>query len=134
MEHRATTRAIVARYLRRRWRRPAQAVAAVVIALLMIGFGPFRIRASDEREAGPGEVRVRGEVESLDSKGVGSLFDGRLLALDVRDGARVHRGQVLFRMDTSSLESARAAARAAQSSAAASLAQTRSERRADMGG
>lgn len=131
-EHKMTTRAVVARYIKKRWKRPAQLISGGLVIGLLAGFGPFH-KHEAVQPAG-GEIRVRGEVESLWSRGVGSPFDAPVQAINVREGQSVRKGELLFRMDTAALHSQLSAARAEYQAARAALAEAQAGRRADLSG
>jgi multidrug resistance efflux pump len=136
MEHREKggTPALIARYLRRRWRLPAQIAVMVVMGLALMGSLPFHRKRDHAIRTGPGTgpVVVSGEVQSLYSRAVGSPFDGTVSQVAVRPGQKVRRGEVLFRMDARPLRQALEAAKADRVAAAQYLSQTRAECRADL--
>jgi multidrug resistance efflux pump len=124
----------MARYLKRRWKRPAAVLAAGLGTLLLAGFGPFHARRGTSPSASATGYRVQGEVESLWSRGVGAAFDGRIAAMAVQEGQAVRKGDLLFRMDTAGVQSELGAARAEKPVAEASLKETRREARSDLSG
>lgn len=130
-KHEMTTRAIVVRYLRRKWRTPVQVIGGVGVLALVVGFAPHRHREASAADQPP-VLRAGAEVRSLRSTGVGSSFEGVLGQVAVHAGQAVKRGDLLFRMDPMPIKVALAGARENQSIAAASLRQTRADRAADL--
>lgn len=67
-------------------------------------------------------VEFVGVVTSRNSKVITADFDGRIERLDLRNGSRVHAGQIVAELDDSELQTKLAAAKAQKSSAQAQAA------------
>jgi len=72
-------------------------------------------------------VSAPGSVEAINSVAVKSLVDGQLLEVRVRDGADVHAGELLFRIDPRPAQAALQQALSAQAKDQAALEQARSQ-------
>jgi len=138
MEHIAkhTTASVLTRYMRRRWKLPLQLMGGAVILMLLMGFGAFRGHRNaaipaDDLPTGPAPL-ANGVVESLYGKGVGAPYEGTIGAVLVKEGQKVRKGQVVFRMDTSGLKQDLAAAREELASAAGALRKARAESSAEL--
>jgi HlyD family secretion protein len=131
MEHteRDHVKALVARFVRRRWGVPLQIFAASTAAVFVLGAA--LLQEDDAPEPAPAPVETRGVVESLYRRPVGSRFDGTVASVAVRDGQAVKKGQLLFRMDTTWVRGALAAARTERSAAAAALRELKAQRNAE---
>lgn len=133
MEHvrSAGTWEVLVRFLRRYWRFPAQVVGVLgVLALLLLAL-PFLPRGSVQVEASSADpgTGATGSVESLYAKGVGAPFDGQVAAALVEPGQSVKKGDLLFKLDASGLQSQLAAAHGAVAAAKQNLAQLQQMRR-----
>jgi multidrug efflux pump subunit AcrA (membrane-fusion protein) len=135
--HRITPFGVAARAIRRRMRLPLKITGAVigitVLAMLIVGFRPFdALRSRHERGTSADQVMVKGTVESMVLQSVGSPFSGTVAAMAVREGQKVNRGDLLFRMDTRPLQQELATARENRTAAWQGRKQIRSERDADL--
>jgi multidrug efflux pump subunit AcrA (membrane-fusion protein) len=83
---------------------------------------------------GASPVVAVGVVRSGIAKGIGSPFPGCVRDLRVREGQAVTRGQLLFRMDTTTLKARLGQARQAERSAGAAVERTRRARTAALAG
>ncbi len=72
-------------------------------------------------------VSAPGSVEAINSVAVKSLVDGQLLEVRIRDGADVHAGELLFRIDPRPAQAALQQALSAQAKDQAALEQARSQ-------
>jgi multidrug resistance efflux pump len=133
MEHSEKTAALalMARFLRMKWRLPLQICAAVVALMLLMGFSVSR-RREDAGIKGPHQVVRPGVVESLYAKSVGSPFDGQVSQVAVQPGQAVKKGELLFAMDPTPYVQQLAGAQAACESARQGLAQIRAQRAAEL--
>ncbi|MGV3720763.1 MAG: biotin/lipoyl-binding protein, partial [Actinomycetota bacterium] len=109
MEHtrNSETFAVLLRFLRRYWRIPAQVAGVLVMLAVLLLALPFlprfhgRVEAMSDSPSGGN----RGAVESLYSKGVGSPFAGLVASTAVNEGQSVKKGDLLFKMDITQLQS-----------------------------
>lgn len=135
MEHKKDygTLAVLGRFMRRRWKKPALFTTLGATAIGVAGFcylhpyGQWKQPATTLAPASAG-----GQVESLRYKGIGSPFDGAVLQMAVQPGQSVKQGQLLFRMDTSSFQTALQAARQEAKAARAGLSDTYRSRAAEL--
>lgn len=129
MEHSRTvgTPEVLARFLRRYWRLPAQLLGVLFILVLLLLALPFLPRTSVRVEASSEEPQpgVVGAVESRYARGVGPLFEGRVAATMVRVGQPVKKGDPLFTMDVTEVRERLGAARAELAQAKSGLAEAR---------
>jgi len=133
MEHKSEdTRAVVARYIRRRWKRPAQVAGGLAVATVLVGFLPFRAKPQPKYSLTPGERVLAGQVESLKSQAVGSPFGGSVVAIAVKPGQKVQQGQLLFKMDPRPFKDALAVAKSARHEAAVALIETKAARHKEL--
>jgi multidrug efflux pump subunit AcrA (membrane-fusion protein) len=95
---------VLVRYLRRRWRVPGRIALGMMAVLLLVAFQPLRPGKQVKEPPRPPFVVAPAEVMSLERSGVGSPFDGMVLAVEVQVGDRVKKGDPLFQMDTTYLE------------------------------
>lgn len=115
MEHRHKygAAAVLVRFLRRRWKRPAQAAGLVVGVLGLTASAYLQPAAPKSRRAKPPiPLTEAGIVQSMRSKGVGSPLEAQLREMAVRPGQAVKKGQLLFRLDTTAYQTALRSARA----------------------
>lgn len=107
MEHTRgnVTLAVLARFIRRYWRTPAQLmglIAVVIVLLLALPFLPrpeVRVAAASATQP----LEQGATVESLYARGVGAPFTGAVAAIGVRPGQAVKKNDFLFSMDGDSL-------------------------------
>lgn len=134
MEHneKTHTRALVARFVRRRWKLPFQIAGGAVAMGVLMGAAVLRTDDETATTTRPAKLQAGGVVESLYAKSVGAPFDGAVETVSVRPGQKVKKGDLLFRMDTRSLQAALAAARAERSAVVQALQNARSARAADL--
>ncbi|HEU4754336.1 MAG TPA: biotin/lipoyl-binding protein, partial [Armatimonadota bacterium] len=106
MEHteQQEARALLARFIRRRWKVPAQVFVGSTALMFILGTAAFRGDKEPELVPTPAAVPTGGVVESMYARGVGSVFPGSVAAVAVREGEAVKKGQLLFRMDTSQMQ------------------------------
>src|SRR5687768_8056755 len=127
------TLAVLRRFARRRWGSPAK-IAGVWATVLVLSAGTYLIprpRKTAPAVDRPGQL-APGVVESLRQKGIGSEFEGSLLTLAVKPGSSVKKGDLLFRLDTSSFVSDLSASRAQAAAARRGLKETYAQRAADL--
>ncbi|MDR2365225.1 MAG: efflux RND transporter periplasmic adaptor subunit [Zoogloeaceae bacterium] len=114
---------------RQRWRLPALAALALIIAALCFFFftssAPKLRYATEKVSEGPLVVSVSasGALQPTRSVHVGSELSGTLESVLVRENDRVVKGQLLAQMDTSKLKDAVARSQAAVTAAEANVAQ-----------
>lgn len=113
--HGNLTLAVLARFIRRYWRVPAQLAGLIAVVLVLLMALPFLPRPEVRVEAAttPQAVESNATVESLFAKGVGAPFTGAVASVSVKPGQVVKKNDVLFRMDASTLKPQLEAARAA---------------------
>lgn len=124
---------VLGRFVRRRWKTPAKIVGVGMVALTMTGFNYLHPHNRWKQPATTlAPATAGGQVESLRYKGVGSPFDGTLLQMAVHPGQTVKQGQLLFRMDASSLKAALQTAREEAKAARVGLSETYRSRAAEL--
>lgn len=135
MEHKRDygTLAVLGRFVRRRWKKPAQAagLAAGVLGLTASVYFTPKATGTPQVKA-PQPVLEQGVVESTRTKGVGAAWEGQMRQVAVRPGDAVKKGQLLFQLDTTPYEAALKTARAEAAAARQSLAATYASRRQDL--
>src|SRR5688500_7526914 len=101
MEHNEKThvRALVARFVRRRWKLPLQIAGGAITMGLLMGAAVLRpeeeVSAADRARLA--KVQAGGVVESLYAKSVGAPFTGAVETIAVKPGQKVRKGDLLFR-------------------------------------
>jgi multidrug efflux pump subunit AcrA (membrane-fusion protein) len=116
--HKVTAPAVVVRFIKRKWRLPLRITGAGTALVLVLGFAPFGHKTDARNPMAGKDETVSGVVESLSARGVGSAFDGIVEKVAVRPGQKIHRGDPLFRMDTTALKAELEAAQREQHDAA----------------
>lgn len=113
--HGNVTLAVLARFIRRYWRVPAQLAGLTAVVLVLLIALPFLPRPEVRLEAAssPRATEAAATVESLFAKGIGAPFTGAVKEVRVTAGQRVKKNDLLFVMDASTLQPQLQAARAA---------------------
>jgi HlyD family secretion protein len=113
--HGNVTLAVLARFIRRYWRVPAQLAGLTAIVLVLLIVLPFlpRPEARVEAASSPRAAETAATVESLFAKGIGAPFTGAVKEVRVTRGQAVKKNDLLFVMDASTLQPQLAAARTA---------------------
>lgn len=112
--HGNMTLAVLARFIRRYWRVPAQVAGLSAVVMVLLIALPFLPRPEVRVEAAntPRPAEAGATVESLFAKGVGAPFTGAIKDIRVQPGQAVKKNDLLFVMDASSLKPQLDAARA----------------------
>lgn len=123
---------LVFRYIHRRWR--VAAPVAIISTAIFAGLAVMWWRSGEKHRPplAPAPGVAEGVVESRFAREVGAPFEGTLAAVRVRPGQRVHKGELLFRMDTAALQGELAQVQGELQAARDALHATRASEAADL--